>query len=167
MMWHRLAGVTVAVAAFAGVVLPACAAQPDPRRPVPLTVTSSDFVVDGEYRLVDRDRVEALTIDNGRVVLKAAPSDLAIDLPPAADPARPLRHWALVTDAHVDGRRMITFTHSQDVKDFSIELPDGDAPVRFAAFAARTGDGEILVFASGDRAAGPPSLFGQVLIHPK
>jgi hypothetical protein len=116
---------------------------------------------------VDRDRIDALTIENGRAVLKGSPADLAVDLPPAADPARPLHHWALVTDAHVDGHRLVIFTHSEAVKDVSVELPDGESPVRFAAFASRTGNDEVLVFASGDRTAGSPSLVGHVAIQPK
>jgi hypothetical protein len=156
----------VAAAAVSAAALAACA-RPDPQGPLPLTVTSSDYVVAGDYRLVDRERIDALTIEHGRAVLKSSPTDLAIDLPSAVDPTRPVQHWALVTDAHVGGHRLVVFTHSQAVKDVSVELPDGESPIRFAAFAARTGGGEVLVFASGDRKTGSPSLVGHVVIHPK
>lgn len=167
--WPIVHGTLAAVAALAvsaGLVLAACA-QAQPQGPLPLRVTSNDYVVRGDYRIVDRDRIDALTIENGRAVLKGSPTDLAVDLPSDADPARPLRHWALVTDAHVDGHRLVVFTHSEAVRDVSIELPEGESPVRFAAFASRTGNDEVLVFASGDRKSGSPSLFGHIAIHPK
>lgn len=154
----------VAALAFVTCVAPLACRPAAPSGPQPLAVTSEDYTVRGEYATVKLERIDGLTTENGRVMLKGAPADLAIDLPAVADPARRSRHWALVTDAHVNGRRLATFTHSESVKDFSIELPDGDAPLHFAAFAARTGGGEVLVFATGDRASGPPSLFGHVSI---
>jgi hypothetical protein len=163
---HGALAAVAALGVAAGLVLAACA-QSQSQGSLPLRVTSNDYVVRGEYRFVDGDRIDALTIENGRAVLKGSPADLAVDLPPAADPARPLHHWALVTDAHVDGHRLVIFTHSEAVKDVSVELPDGESPVRFAAFASRTGNDEVLVFASGDRKAGSPSLVGHVAIHPK
>ena len=135
--------------------------------PQPLTASSPDYSVRGEYERVPMDRVDGLRIANGRAVLNGAPADRVVDLPGAADPARPGRRWALVTDAHVDGHRLVTFTESESVKDVSIELPDGEAPVRFAVFAARAGDGEVLVFATGDRDVGPQSLYGHIVITPK
>jgi hypothetical protein len=155
-----------ALAVSAGLVLAACT-RSQQQRTLARRATSSDYVVRGDYRFIDRDRIDALAIENGRAVLKGSPADVAIDLPSDADPARPLQHWALVTDAHVDGHRLVIFTHSEAVKDVSIELPDGESPVHFAAFAARSGNDEVLVFASGDRKAGSPSLIGHVAIHPK
>jgi hypothetical protein len=168
MNWRAAIKVTAALAISASVaVMIGCDRPAEPSGSVPLKVMSSDYVVRGEYRFVNRDRIDAITIENGRAIVNGPPADLAVDLPPAVDPARRVRHWALVTDAHVDGHRMITFTESEAVKDFSIELPDGDAAVHFAAFASRTGADEVLVFASGDRPTGSPSLIGHVTIHPK
>jgi hypothetical protein len=151
---------------FVACVAPGCrAAAPAGRRP--LTVTSTAYTVRGEYVFVAMDRIDGLAGGDGRIVLKGAPADLAVDLPAAADPARPTRHWALVTDAHVGGRRLLTFTQSESVQDFSIDLPDGDAAIQFASFAARNGGGEVLVFAAGDRSSGPQPLFGHVAINPK
>ena len=45
-------------------------------------------------------------------------------------------------------------------------LPDGDATVHFDVFAARD-EGEVLVFALGDRQAGQPSLYGHITIKHK
>jgi hypothetical protein len=78
-----------------------------------------------------------------------------------------VRHWALVTDAHAGGHRLVTFTHSETVKDVSAELPDSEAPVYFLTFAKRSGPGEVLIVATGDRQAGAPPVFGQIVIDPK
>jgi hypothetical protein len=167
MKWRSALVVAAALAISAGAAAAGCDRPAEPSGTVPLKATSNDYVVRGEYRFVNRDRIDALTIENGRAIVNGPPADLAVDLPTSVDPARRVRHWALVTDAHVDGHRMITFTESEAVKDFSVELPDGDAAIHFAAFASRTGGDEILVFASGDRRTGSPSLVGHVTIHPK
>jgi hypothetical protein len=146
---RSIATLAAALAFCAGAALAACGGPPDPASPRPLTVTTSDYVMRGEYRLVHE------------------PADLKVNLPADADPARPVRHWALVTDAHVSGRRVVTFTHSESVKDFSIDLPDGDAPLQFAAFASRAGGGEVLVFATGGNDPDQPSFIGHVTINPK
>jgi hypothetical protein len=163
-MSARLAAsvVAVLVAMLGGSA--ACEAPPGGAQK--LAVASADYIVSGEYTLVKIDRVDALRVENRRLVLKGAPADLVIDLPPAADPERPTRHWALVTDAHVDGHRLVIFTEAESVKDVSVELPDSDTPLHFAVLGARDG-GEILVFAMGDRQAHQPSLYGYVSIKPK
>jgi hypothetical protein len=134
--------------------------------PQKLTATSNDYTVNGEYTAVPLDRVDGLKVERGRLVVKGSPADVAVDVPPSADLERIARHWALVTDAHVDRHRLVVFTEAESVKDVSIELPDGEAPLHFEVFAARDG-GEILVFATGDRQSGPSSLYGYVAIHPK
>lgn len=134
--------------------------------PQKLTVTSKDYTVSGEYVSLPLDRVDGLRVERGRLVVKGAPADVTVDVPPSADLERIARHWALVTDAHVDGHRLVVFTEAESVKDVSIELPDGEAPLHFDVFAARDG-GELLVFAAGDRQSGPSSLYGYVAIHHK
>jgi hypothetical protein len=124
-----------------------------------LNATSQDYVVHGEYAFVTLDRVESLKVDEGRLVLHGPPADIVLDLPPSADPKRPAHHWALVTDSHLDDRHQFTFSESESVTDITIELPDGQAPLLFDVFAGRAG-GEVMVFASGDRTNGPPSLYG-------
>ena len=156
-----VAGVVLVLAS--GVTACGRAAPGGPRQ---LTASSKDFTVHGEYSPVTLDRVDGLKVEHGRLVLKGAPADVVVDLPAAADADHPARHWALVTDAHVGGHRMVTFTEAESVKDVSIELPDGEAPIHFDVFAGRSG-GEILVFATGDRQAGPPSLYGYAAIKPK
>ncbi len=134
--------------------------------PQKLTATSTDYTVNGEYVSVPLDRVDGVRVEQGRLVVKGAPADVAVDVPPSADLERTARHWALVTDAHVDGHRLVVFTEAESVKDVSIELPDGEAPIHFNVFATRDG-GEILVFATGDRQSGPASLYGYVVLKRK
>jgi hypothetical protein len=155
---------TAAVALAALAVGAAACVGSDGSRPRSLAATAQHYTVRGEYSAVQLDRVDALSVVGGQVVLRGAPADLTVELPASADPQHPARHWALVSDAHVDGRRQITFTESESVTDVTIELPDGEAPVHFDVFAARQGGGEVLVFACGDREAGPPSLYGYVTI---
>jgi hypothetical protein len=132
--------------------------------PHALKATSKDYTVRGEYALVALDRVESLKVENGRLVLHGPPADLVLDMPSSADSGRPARHWALVTDSHLDDRHQFTFSESESVTDITIELPDGEAPLHFDVFAGRAG-GEVMVFASGDRANGPPSLWGFLSIE--
>jgi hypothetical protein len=161
-------GMAIATAALALFTCTAVACrQAPPSGSRPLTATSSDFAVRGEYRFVQMDRIDGLATRNGRVVLKGTPADLPVELAAAADLARPARRWALVTDAHVGGHRLITFTDSESVKDVSVELPDGDAPVHFAVFATTGAHGEVLVFATSGRDRATPSVFGHVEINPK
>ena len=131
-----------------------------------LQVASADYTVRGEYSPVALDRVDALAVEHGRLVLKGSPADIVVNAPAAADLGRPERHWALVTDAHVSGHRLFVFTDAESVRDVSIELPDSEAPLHFDVFALRDG-GEILAFALGDRQAAAPSLWGYVTIRRK
>jgi hypothetical protein len=154
------------IAALATTLGGGAACQAPSAGPHRLKVTSTDYKVGGSYTLANIDRVDAVRVENGRLLLKGTPADLAVDFPAAADPQRPARHWALVTDAHLDGHRLITFTEAELVKDVSIELPDGDAAVHFDVFAARD-EGEVIVFAVGNRQAGQPSLYGHISIKHK
>ena len=152
---------------FAGILGGGAACeQADPTAARTLTAASEAYTVRGEYTPAPLDRVDALKVEHGRLVLKGTPADVALNLPAAADLERPARHWALVTDAHVDGHRLFVFSETESVKDVSIELPDSEAPLHFDVFATRDG-GEILVFATGDRRAGTPSLYGHVTIKRK
>jgi len=157
-----------AVAALVATLGGGAACQGPATGPRKLVVTSNDYKVGGSYAPANIDRVDGIRVGNGRLVLTGAPADVTVDFPAAANPDKPVRppHWALVTDAHVDGRRLITFTEAEFVKDVSIELPESDAEIHFDVFAAR-GDGEVLVFALGNRKAGQPSLVGHITIQQK
>jgi hypothetical protein len=122
--------------------------------PKTLTVASKDYLVSGEYANVLIDRVDGLKVERGRLVVKGQPQDVEVAVP-AADLERAARHWALVTDAHLDGHRLLVFTEAESVKDVSIELPDGEASIHFDVFAAR-GGGEILIFAPAIASSAEP-----------
>ena len=132
--------------------------------PRTIIATSQVYAVRGQLAPIALDIVDALKVTDGRVVLRGGTVELTEPPPANADPQRPGRHWALVTDAHVGGARAVTFTEAESVTDFSIELPDGDAPIHFAVFAGRTG-GDVMIFASGDSRASSPSYYGSVTIE--
>ena len=164
-----MSGRLIAPVGFVLVVLMGGAAACErtvPVGPQTLTVASKDYTARGEYSAATLDRVDALKVERGRLVLKGAPADIVVDHPAAADLERPARHWALVTDAHLEGHRLVVFTEAESVKDVSIELPDGEATLHFDVFASRDG-GEILVFATGDRQTGSPTLYGYAAIKLK
>jgi hypothetical protein len=157
----------VVAAVLAASVTTVLACRPAPRSgPQRLVVRSANYAVEGDYRLVPLDRIDGVANANGALVLKGAPADLPIDAPADADLASPTRRWALVTDARVEGHRLITFTESERVEDVSVELPESDGPVYFASFAAR-GGGEVLVFATGDSGNDQARLFGHITIRPR
>jgi hypothetical protein len=158
--------ITAAVVALLVALAADVACQGPSAGPHKLTVSSNDYAVAGTYTLAKIDRVDAVRVEQGRLVLKGSPADVTVDFPATAISDKPARHWALVTDAHVEGHRLITFTEAELVKDVSIELPDGDAPVHFDVFSARD-EGEVLVFAVGDRQAGQQSLYGHITIKHK
>jgi len=153
-------------ATLAALVLTAAACSAADSAPHAITATSDTYIVVGQYWRIDIDRVVALTTANGRIVVRGTPHDIAIDTPGGADLQRPTRHWTLVTDAHTQGRRALTFAEAESVTDFTLDLPEGEAPVHFRVFE-RQGAGEVLVFACGDSTAGPASLFGYVTIGRK
>jgi hypothetical protein len=142
-----------------------CRAAPDGAQP--LTGESEKYLVQGEFSAVPLDRIDRITVVDDHIVLQRIPTGLDRPLPPDLDPAKPARHWALVSDAHVNGRHLFVFTEAESVTDVSLSLPDGDAPLHFDVFAEKTGGGEVLVFASGDATVGPPSFWGWVSIRAK
>jgi hypothetical protein len=152
-------------AALAAVSLTGCGGR-SADGPHTITASSDVYTVAGQYSRVPLDRVDGLTIEQGKLMLHGAPANIAIDLPAGANPERPTRHWALVSDAHLEGRRLVTFTETESVTDFALDLPDGEAPLWFRVFDRPAG-GEVLVFASGDAKAGEPSIFGFVTIARK
>src|SRR5882757_9580231 len=111
-MPRRLESITSAIPA--GVVLMMSVAGCGGRSAGPhaLKATSKDYTVRGEFAFVALDRVESLKVENGRLVLHGPPADLVLDMPSSADPGRPARHWALVTDSHLDDRHQFTFSES-------------------------------------------------------
>jgi hypothetical protein len=116
--------------------------------------------VTGELAPLPLEQVTGLAVEDGKLVVRGEEARVALDPPASADLARPSRRWALVTEAHVDDKRVLVFTHEESLDDFSVELPDSEAPVRFGVFE-RTGGGEVLVLAWG---AAAQSYWGYVAI---
>jgi hypothetical protein len=130
--------------------LTGCSAAVPPGQPVPLTGESKTVVVRGEYRAIDLDRVDRVSIDGTRLILHGSAGTVAVDAPASADLSAPTRNWSLVTDfsSPEARRRSVTFTHNMSLDEFTIELPPGEAPLRFGTFTSPTG--EVMVFAWGD-----------------
>jgi hypothetical protein len=110
--------------------------------------TSKTVVVDGEYSSLALDKVDTVSMKDGQLEVKGSFDSVAVTLPAGADAARPLRHWALVTDANVNDKRQLTFTHDQSLDDFTLELPPGDAEVHYGVFEGRDG-AEVMLLTWG------------------
>ncbi len=142
-------------------------AGPAVARPVPqpgaIAGVSKDVTVAGEYAPLSLDRVARVALEGSRLIVHGSSSSVSVDLPDAADSTRTTRHWALVTEGHLDdGRRSLTFTHSESLEDFTIQLPESEGVVRYGGFEGR-GGGEVLVFAWGEDSV---SYWGWVTIAP-
>jgi hypothetical protein len=129
-------------------------------QPAELRGSSQTLTVLGEYTPVALDRVDGLALENGKLVLRGGSGSVTLDLPASADPGRPNRHWALVTEGVATGKRVVTFTHDMSLDEFTIELPASDAELHYGALTSRTG-GDVLVFAWG---AASRSSWGYVAI---
>jgi hypothetical protein len=141
------------------VVLAACARAAADR--APLTGTSKTLTVRGEYHAVALDRIDGMTLRDGKLALRGSQATTAVDLPPAADPAKAGRGWALVTETVTNGHRSVTFTHETTLDDFTLELPASDAPLRYGSLAGKSGE-TFLVFAWGENSR---SFWGWVRIE--
>jgi hypothetical protein len=138
----------------------ACARMP--AGPAAVEGDSKTLLVQGQYMPVTLDRVDRLSLKEGKLVLHGG-TDVTVDLPATADSTRLVRHWALITETNADVKRSLTFTHEEKLDDFTIELPPSDAPVRHGGFAGKDG-ADVLVFAWG---AESQSYWGYVTIAPK
>lgn len=138
-----------ASAILASAALFAGCSHPVMRTPT-ITGSSQTLVVQGEYEPVALDRIEGLSLDGSRLVLRSGSgSDVIEDLPGNADPAQPNRHWALVTEHATAGKRIVTFTHDISLDEFTIELPASDAELHYGVLASPNG-GDVMVLAWGD-----------------
>jgi hypothetical protein len=146
----------------------ACAETPEPPPPPPaedptprpLTASSDTLTVNGEYAAIALDQVNGLAVENGKIAVRGANSSTLVDPPASADVTRPSRRWMLVTEADVDNKRVLVFTHEESLDDFTVELPSSEAPMRFGVFE-RPGGGEVLVLAWGEDSR---SYWGHVTI---
>jgi hypothetical protein len=128
--------------------------------PAAIKASSQTHLVQGQYTPVALESIDGVSIQEGKLMLRGPSGTIAVDPPAGADLAKPTRHWALTTEAAGDDHRTITFTHSQSVEDFSIELPPANAELRFGVFSG-PGGGEVMVLAWG---TGGRSFWGHVTI---
>lgn len=146
---------------------PTQAPPPRAARPAPgpgiLTGVSSTMVVTGAYTPVALDRVVRVSMEQERLVIHGSSSNVTVDLPAAANPAETRRAWALVTESNPEGRRVVTFTHSDSLDDFTIDLPESPGSIRYGTLAGRE-RGEVLILAWGEDSA---SYWGYVTIEPR
>ena len=128
-------------------VMNACA--PASAQSFPIASIAGTAVAKGEYRPLALDEVTRVTLDgDGRLVAAGSRDSVVLDLPAFVDTTQVVRHWALVTEAHAAGRTVLTFTHDESLDDFTIEVPESHASIRYGAFAHRSG-GDVLVLAWG------------------
>jgi hypothetical protein len=140
----RVAVVVVVVASLAGLI----GCTPAAAQSGPLKGTSKTVVVTGEYSPLALDKVETVSVKDGQLVVTGSFDSVTLPLPAGAEAARPLRHWALVTEANVNDRRTLTFTHDQSLDDFTLEVPPGDAEIHYGVFEGRDG-AEVMVLTWG------------------
>jgi hypothetical protein len=134
----------VVVASLVGLI--GCA--PAAAQPRALAGTSKTVIVKGQYSSLALDKVDTVSMKDGQLVVRGSFESVAVTLPAAADPTKPVRHWALVTEANVNDRRVLTFTHDESLDDFTLELPPTDAGVHYGVFEGRDG-AEVMVLTWG------------------
>ena len=114
----------------------------------PLTATSEKVMASGAYHRAPLDSVERLSIEGGKLVLHGPSGEVAVDLPPNADPDQKNRGWALVTEGEGDGTRTLTFTQETSLEDFTITVPASEGQIAYGSLGGRDGN-DTLVFAYG------------------
>jgi len=112
------------------------------------TTSSASATATGEYKRVDIDSVERMSIEDGKLVLHGTGGSLTLDLPANADPDQKNRGWALVTEGEGDGSRTFTFTQETTLEDFSVTVPAAAGRVAYGSLGGRDGR-DVVVFAYG------------------
>jgi len=112
------------------------------------TTSSASATATGEYKRVDIDSVERMSIEGGKLVLHGTGGSLTLDLPANADPDQKNRGWALVTEGEGDGSRTFTFTQETTLEDFSVTVPAAAGRVAYGSLGGRDGR-DVVVFAYG------------------
>ena len=113
-----------------------------------LKATSKTVTAEGQYSPLTLDKVDHVSMKNGQLVVSGSFDSVALPLPAGADATKPVRHWALVTEANVNDMRTLTFTHDQSLDDFTLELPPTDAEMHYGVFEGQDG-AEVMVLTWG------------------
>ena len=130
-------------------LLSACSTPPD--RPGDITGTSATFTIAGKYTPIAIDRVDSISIDDGKMTIHGSSTTLTEDLPAGADPTKPERHWALTTENDSGKTRALTFTHNETIDELTIEIPKGTAEVHYGTLKDAKGN-DVLLLAWGEMA---------------
>jgi len=147
--------------AMSALLLVSCSTPPPPpSSATPLKGESQTMVVRGEYRELPLDRVDRISLENGKFVFHGS-TTVTVDPPASADPTKVDAHWMLVTEGKGDGTRTLTFTHNMALDDFTLELPASDAEFHYGVFSSPSSDG-VMVFAWG---AGSRCYWGFVTLQ--
>lgn len=131
-------------------VISACAQQVAAQAS-PLASVAGSLPVKGQYQPLKIDQVGAVSLKEGKLVVRGSFESVTIDLPAFVDTSQVVRHWALVTDSSTDARRILNFTHDMSLDDFTLELPPTDAEIRYGVFVNRNG-GHVMVLTWGAEA---------------
>jgi len=142
-------------------LLNATCSQP-PEGPVALQGTSAKFDIKGQYAPIALDRVDSVSVENGKLVVHGPTATQNVDLPAGAQASNPDPHWSLTTETESGGKRMLTFTHNETIDDFSIEIPAGTADVHYGTLKSQNGD--VMLMAWGEKSR---CYWGYVTIVPK
>src|SRR5262249_53688821 len=113
---------------------------------------SKTLSVRGQFTPLAIDEVAGVSLKDGQLSVRGAFASVMVPLPPFVDPSKVVRHWALITEAALEGKKLLTFTHDETLDDFTLEVPPTDAEIRYGVFEGREGD-EVMVLAWGKDAA--------------
>jgi hypothetical protein len=123
-----------------------CATQPPDNGT--FTVSSKTATASGEYKQVDIDSVERISIEGEKLVLHGAGASVTVDLPDNADPQQKNKGWALVTESEGEDSRTFTFTQETSLEDFSVTVPAAAGQLAYGSLGGRDGR-DVVIFAYG------------------
>jgi hypothetical protein len=114
----------------------------------PFEASSKTVKVRGEYSPLRLDEVRAVSLKDGQFIVRGSSESVTVALPAMVDTTKVVRHWALSTEASIEGKKVLTFTHDESLDDFTLELPETEAEIRYGVFEGRDGN-EVMVLTWG------------------
>jgi hypothetical protein len=132
---------------FALTVASTCSPPPD--QPGDVTGTSGKYAITGKYAPISIDRVDSLSLDNGKLTIHGSSTTITEDVPAGADPSKPERTWSLTTETDTGKDRALTFTHNETIDELTIDIPKGTADVHYGTLKDEKGN-DVLLLAWGE-----------------
>lgn len=139
----------------------ACSERPD--APGDITGASAKFAVAGKYTPIAIDRVDSISVDNGKLTIHGSSTTLTEDLPAGADPSKPERHWSLTTESDTGKMRALTFTHNETIDELTLNVPRGNAEMHYGTLKDQKGN-DVILLAWGELGH---SYWGYATLTPK